>query len=134
MSAAGFSVPSTVFPPVARGLALGLAFSVLAALFAGAGLIFCCIAAYMSLSAYLDPPLAALAIGGGSLVIALVIASIGVAIAKASANRLAGWAKSSALIAMAPHLLGFAARHARLFGIVSAAGTAYFATRSKRRI
>jgi cytochrome bd-type quinol oxidase subunit 2 len=134
MSAAGFSSASTVSPTVARSLAVGLAFGVMAALFAGAGLIFCGIAAYMSLTTYLEPPLAALAVGGGSLVVALVIASIGMAIVKASANRMAGWAKSSALIAMAPHLLRFARRHARLFGLVSAAGTAYFATRSKGRI
>lgn len=133
MSAAGFSSsPSIGAPEVSRSMTGAMIFGVAAAQFAGAGLIFCGVAAYLSLTPYVDPPLAALAVGGGSLALALIAAWIGRAIVKASADRIASWAQSSALIALTPRLLGFAARHARLVGLVSAAGAAVFAARSKR--
>lgn len=131
MRAEGFSLPSVGASPAARSLALGLVFGVLAALFAGAGLTFCGVAAYLSLTPYLTPPLAALAVGLGGLVVALIVAWIGRACVTASADHIAGWVKSSELIAMTPQLLSFAVRHARLLGIVSAAGAAYLAIRSK---
>ncbi|PPQ29253.1 hypothetical protein CCR94_15685 [Rhodoblastus sphagnicola] len=113
-------------------MALGLACATVSALLAGAGVIFCALAAYLSLIPYLDPRGAALAIGGAGLLLALAVGLIGQMIARKLAERLVAWVKSSAVVVLAPHVLGFAARHAKLFGLASAAGAAYFAARSNR--
>jgi hypothetical protein len=131
MSASGLSGPAPGDPQLARSLMLGVSFGLVAALIGGAGVVFCGLAAYLSLLRFFEPPLAALAVGGGAILMALIIAAIGRALVGRSAHRLAVWIKSSALIALAPHVLGFAARHARLFGLASAAGAAFFAARSK---
>jgi hypothetical protein len=131
MSASGLSGPAPGDPHLARSLMLGVSFGVVAALIGGAGVVFCGLAAYLSLLRFLEPPLAALAVGGGAILMALIVAAIGRALVSRSAHRLAVWVKSSALIALAPHVLGFAARHARLLGLASAAGAAFFAARSK---
>ncbi|PPQ29268.1 hypothetical protein CCR94_15780 [Rhodoblastus sphagnicola] len=102
-------------------VACGLA----SAMFAATGLIFCAISAYLSLSPHLEPHWAA-------FVLAALLGLIGRIIVWNSVQRLTAWVKSSAPIALAPHILGFAVRHAKLIGLVSAAGAAFFAARSKR--
>jgi hypothetical protein len=52
---------------LAGSLSLGFRFGVASALFAGAGVVFCGWAAYLSLLPYMEPRWAALAVGGGSL-------------------------------------------------------------------
>ena len=131
MSGGGVSYPRESDPHIAQSLALGLAFGVAATLFLGTGLIFSGFAAYLSLTPYLEPRWAALAVGGFGLVLGLIVALIGRVIVTKSTDRLVRWVKSSAIVALAPHILSFAARHAKLFGLASAAGAAFFATRSK---
>jgi len=131
MSAAGPTSPSARDPRVAQSMALGLALVVAAMLFALIGLVFCGVAAYLSLLPYLEPRWSALSVGGGALALALLVALIGRLIMKKSINRLVAWVKSSAVVAVAPYLLRFAAKHARLVGLASAAGAAFFAGRSK---
>lgn len=129
--AAGPTSPAARDPRLAQNLALGLALVVAAMLFAAIGLVFCGVAAYLSLLAYLDPRWAALSVGGGGLTLALLVALIGRAIVTKSVDRFLTWVKSSAVVAVTPYLLRFVARHARLVGLVSAAGAAFFAARSK---
>jgi hypothetical protein len=120
-------------PRFAKSMALGLAFAMVAALLAAAGVTFCALAAFLSLTPYLDPRWAALAVGGAGLALALAVGLIGQMIARKSADRLVVWVKSSAVVVLAPHVLGFAARHARLFGLASAAGAAFLAGRSNKK-
>jgi protein-S-isoprenylcysteine O-methyltransferase Ste14 len=112
-------------------MAVGLVFVAAAMLFAMIGLVFCGVAAYLSLLPYLEPRWSALAVGGGALALALLVAFIGSLIMKKSIDRLVAWVKSRALVAVAPYLLRFVARHARLVGLASAASAAFFAARSK---
>lgn len=117
-------------PPVARTLTMGLALGVGASLFAAVGLGFCGVAAFLSLTPVLEPRWAALTVAGASLALAALIGGLARLMIGRSAQRAAAWIKSSALIAMAPHLLRFIARHARLAGLLSAAGAVIFAARS----
>lgn len=117
-------------PPAVSGLALGLALGVGAALFGAAGLVFAGVAAYFSLTPYLEPRWAALAVAAASLLLAAAIGLIARLLMRRALARAADWAKSSAVIALAPHVLRFAVKHARLVGLASAAGAVFYAARS----
>lgn len=122
---------------LAGSLARGFRFGVASALFGVTGVVFCGWAAYLSLLPYMEPRWAALTIGGGSLAIAVIAALIGEAIVSRSSQRLAAFARSnlarsSAVVAVAPQLFRFMARHARLVGVASAVGAAIYSIQNRR--
>lgn len=128
---AGGAAPSGD-PPIGRGLARALGFGLVAALFGAAALTFGGVAAYLSLLPVLEPRLAALAVAGASLALALATGWIAHALVNRSAQRATARVRSSLLIALAPPALRLAARHARLVGLVSALGALVLAARNSR--
>jgi hypothetical protein len=119
---------------LAGSLALGFRFGLASALFASTGLIFCGWAAYLNLLPLMEPRWAALVVGAGSLTIAVIAALIAEAIVSRSSQRLATVAKSSAIVTLAPQVLRFVARHARLVGVASAVGAAIYSIQNRRSV
>ena len=127
------STAASVPARAARSIAIGAAFAVFAALALLVGFGFLATAGYIALLDHLAPRLAALAVGGGAVVIALVAALIGRALINGGARRLKTAISSSALVAVAPHAVKFGLRNARLVGLASTAAATYFALRGARR-
>lgn len=117
----------------ARSVALGVAFAVAAAAALLIGLAFFACAGYLTLLDYLEPRRAALAVGGGALVLALIAALIGRALVSGAVERLQKWMSASALVAIAPHVLKFGLRNARMVGLACTAAATYFALRGARK-